>query len=214
MNRYQAVFFDLDGTLADTDLMIVMTMLEIYKQYKPEHMPTLSELLSFSGPTLQDSMKKHFSDTNTMLLVNVFRELSPKYYDKYVVLFPYVKNMLKELKSLGIKIAVVTSKARQATILTFKHLGLDNIFDDIVCVDDVKNPKPDPEGINSLLNKYRLKQKDVLFVGDTIADYLASEASGVDCAMVGWAIRGVPEAAKPKYVLKDYTVLKEIVKHG
>lgn len=210
-NNYKAVFFDLDGTLADTDLMIVMTMAKIFEEYRPEYKPTLKELISFSGPPLSESMLKFFPKELNKELVSRFRELSPKLYDKYVKSFPGVKETLSSLKNHGIHTAVITSKMREPTIYTLKMLGIYEYFDVLICVDDVKKPKPDPEGMLKALDAVKLSNEDVLYVGDTYTDYVVANECSVDCALVGWGLRGVPKEANPNYVLKEFKDLEDLI---
>ena len=58
MNKYRLILFDLDGTLCDTDEMIVQTMRAIYLDYKPRKIRTRGELYYFSGPPIRETLKK------------------------------------------------------------------------------------------------------------------------------------------------------------
>ena len=58
MNKYKVLLFDLDGTLCDTDEMIVQTMYAIYKEYKPVKIRTREELYYFSGPPIKETLAK------------------------------------------------------------------------------------------------------------------------------------------------------------
>ena len=60
MNKYKVLLFDLDGTLCDTDEMIVQTMYAIYKDYKPTKERTREELYYFSGPPIRETLKNDF----------------------------------------------------------------------------------------------------------------------------------------------------------
>ena len=62
MNKYKVLLFDLDGTLCDTDEMIVQTMYAIYKDYKPTKVRTREELYYFSGPPIRDTLAREFPD--------------------------------------------------------------------------------------------------------------------------------------------------------
>ena len=60
MNKYRLILFDLDGTLCDTDEMVVQTMFAIYKNYQPTVVRTREELYYFSGPPIRETLKREF----------------------------------------------------------------------------------------------------------------------------------------------------------
>ena len=70
---YKLVLFDLDGTLADTDLLIVEGFLHFFRKYKNEKV-SLDLLASFSGPSLKDSMNKYFPAYNSEELIQEFKD--------------------------------------------------------------------------------------------------------------------------------------------
>ena len=64
--------------------------------------------------------------------------------------------MLLDLKKLNIHVGLVTNKPKQETIWTLNHTGLNDIFEIIICPEDVKNCKPNPEGILLAINHFNV----------------------------------------------------------
>ena len=60
MKPYSLVLFDLDGTVADTELVMVQTMISFIDRYAPSKKTTLNELIKISGPPLVDTLKQYF----------------------------------------------------------------------------------------------------------------------------------------------------------
>lgn len=210
---YKCLLFDLDGTLADTDLLIVEGFLHFFRKYKKEKV-SLSTLASLSGPSLKDSMKKYFPAYNTDEMVQEFRDFTWPLYETYIEFFEGIKEVLEVLKDNKLKLGIITSKMKEATIKTLEVLGVDNYFDYIVCIEDVNNGKPDPEGINKALEYFNVSKCDTLFVGDAITDLLAANNANVDCCFVSWNLRGRLENVYPKYYVDSHIELKEVIFNG
>ena len=71
MNKYKVLLFDLDGTLCDTDEMLIQSFFELYKTYKPTKIRTREELYYFSGPPIKDTLKNEFPDANMDKVTNM-----------------------------------------------------------------------------------------------------------------------------------------------
>ena len=213
-NRFKVVLFDMDGTLADTDLMLVLSYVSLFEHFRPDYKPTLKELTYFSGPALTDTLKRVFPDVDPTESLKEFKRISIANYEKYVVGFPHTKPMLDELKNHGIKVGIVTSKLRPATNFTLRLIGLEDYFDFIVGLDEVALPKPDPEGIYKAMHFFGVSPKDVLYVGDTIFDFEAARRAGTKVCLVTWNLRQLPTNIKADYYINDYNELPEVAIHG
>lgn len=202
---YKAIVFDMDGTIVDTDMMIVLSYVEMYRKYRPTYKPSVKKLLSFSGPPLVDTFKAEFPDVPFDEALAFFRKTAKKYYDETVYAYPGLKEVLLKLKAAGIKTAIVTSKLHEETIYTLKITGLEGLFDAIVAGDDVAFHKPNPEGVNEVIRLFKIDNKeDVLYIGDTIYDYQTAANASVPCMLVTWTPRLLPPELKPRYFLDDW----------
>ena len=61
-----------------------------------------------------------------------------------------------------------------------------NYFDLIVTGDDVANHKPSAEGILQFINKFKLREEEVLMIGDSVGDVKASKEAGIKIASALW----------------------------
>ena len=167
---YKGIFFDLDGTIADTELVVIMTMLSFVKTYTPDRKVTLHQLLKISGPPIRDTLKNYFPEEDVEQLIPLFAEKAREFYPQYAVAFDGIQDVIASLKAQGIATGIVTSKLRQNALLTVDVIGLGGVFDWIITLDEVRVPKPNPEGIQLCLNKFNLQPNEVLFVGDVLRD--------------------------------------------
>lgn len=212
MNKYKLLLFDLDGTLCDTDEMIVQTMNAIYKDYKPTKIRTREELYYFSGPPIRETLKREFPDYDPDLMYEVFKKVSRDFYAPCVKAYQDEVEVLKALKNNGYLLGVVTNKGRPLTIYSLELCGIDKLFDVVVSADDVSNPKPDPTGVYDAMKKLNIKNKeDVLYVGDNDIDYITASNAGVDAMLVTWGPREIKCLDKAKYLAKSYNDMRGIL---
>ena len=214
MKQYKLYLFDLDGTLIDSDRMLVETFKELYSKYRPGYNPDNSHYLQFSGPPIAESLKKEFPNLDQKAILEEYKMRSRKYYDEYVRLFPGAYELLKKLHDEKVAFGVVTNKHRYATCYTYELLGLDkfNIF--TICADDVDKLKPHQEGIEKAMQHFGVLKKDeVIYIGDGNCDYLTSVNAGVNFGFVNWSPRKIDGNPKIDLIIKNYTEFaKEIEK--
>ena len=205
MNKYKILLFDLDGTLCDTDEMIVQTMFAIYKDYKPTKVRTREELYYFSGPPIRDTLAREFPDQDPEEMYDVFKRVSKGFYPKCVKAYQDEVKVLTLLKENGYRLGVVTNKGLPLTIYSLELCGINHLFDVIVSADDVAIPKPDPAGINKALDKLGVSNKEeCLYLGDNDIDYETASNAGVDTLLVTWGPRKINVLDKAKYLAKSY----------
>ena len=205
MNKYKVLLFDLDGTLCDTDEMIVQTMQAIYKEFKPVKERSREELYYFTGPPIRDTLGNEFPDQDPDYMYDVFKKVSKGFYKDYVYPYKDEIEILTALKEKGYRLGVVTNKGLPLTIYSLEICHIDSLFDVIISADDVAIPKPDPTGINKALEKLGIKNKEgVLYIGDNDIDYITASNAGVDTLLVTWGPRTINVLDKAKYLAKSY----------
>ena len=205
MNKYKILLFDLDGTLCDTDEMIVQTMQAIYKEFKPVKERSREELYYFSGPPIRDTLANEFPDQDPDYMYDVFKKVSKGFYKDFVYPYKDEIEILTALKEKGYRLGVVTNKGLPLTIYSLEICHIDSLFDVIISADDVAIPKPDPTGINKALEKLGIKNKEeVLYIGDNDIDYITASNAGVDTLLVTWGPRTINVLDKAKYLAKSY----------
>lgn len=210
-NKYDLILLDLDGTVADTDELIIRSMNDLYDQYRNGRRTPIEEIYYFSGPPIRETLIKEFPDLDPDFMVNEFIRVSSLYYPICVNTFPHVLETLKCLKERGIKLGIVTSKGRQNTVQCLNLLKLDELIDFFISSSDVANLKPHPEGIFRCMEHFSIKDKEkVLYIGDNKGDFMTGRNAGVDVGLVTWGPRKIDYSLTPDYWLKDFKDLEEI----
>lgn len=213
---YRLVIFDMDGTLLDTDKIIVSTFVELYKIYKPDVKPDINRFLYFSGPPIMETLKKEFPNQNTMRMFEEYRRISNPLYERYLRVYPYAKKLIIELKSLRINVAIVTSKHHVPAMNALRISRLNDVFEVVVASDDVKKTKPDPEGMILAMKRFNIEnKKDVLYIGDNEQDYVSAKNAGIDCMLVTWTPRIIDhDKVHPRYYLDSFKNFFEVIENG
>jgi len=92
--------------------------------------------------------------------------------------------MIQTLKRRGFIVCCYTNSIRKTAELMLEKTGIIEMFDEIVTNQDVTSPKPDPEGYNYLINKYKIPIGSVYIVEDSPKGIQAAEASGANVIKV------------------------------
>jgi len=212
MGKYTTILFDLDGTVADTDELIVQTTFTMYDLYREGRRSPREVVVYFSGPPIRDSLAKEFPGQDLDFLCEEFRKISLENYPKYTTTYPGCIETLRKLKELGYKVGLVTNKIHSTTLYVMDLLKLTGIFETIVAADDVKNPKPNKEGmLKAMSDLGETDPSKVLYVGDNVSDLITSNNAGVDCALVTWGPRKLDPSLKCKYKVASYEELLEVI---
>ncbi|HKM10588.1 MAG: HAD family hydrolase [Bacilli bacterium] len=212
--KYDVILFDMDGTLIDTDELIAQTFFCLYDKYNNGKRATREEMVYFSGPPIRETLAKEFPQINQEELFQEFHDISWRLYPQYLKSFPFVKDALIELKKDHYRLGIVTNKMHGTTQYCLELLNMNNIFDVVIGIDDVNLPKPHSEGIFKAMDILNQPEKvKVLYIGDNGSDFLTSQNAGIDCGLITWGPRALNSSLKPKYFVKSFRYLKEVIEN-
>ena len=214
MKKIDAVLFDLDGTLINTNEIIVASYRHAYSRHLPNLTISDQEIIDDIGPTLRMIFSKH---TNDQYLIDTLIETYRTYYTenekKYHYLYPNVVETLQELKNHNLKLAIVTSKFKDAAWPSFSYYKLEQFFDAFIALDDVKNPKPDKEPVEKAL-KLLGNPQNAIMIGDNQGDILSGKNANILTAGVAWSIKGATHLKKvnPDFIFEDMRDIINLIK--
>ena len=90
-----------------------------------------------------------------------------------------IQTFLSRLRERGFRAALATNDERKDTEAILNHLGMQGLFDILLCAGEVNLPKPDPETIFAICRQLRINPKETVMVGDSVADMMAGKRAGV-----------------------------------
>lgn len=106
-------------------------------------------------------------------------------YKETVCVFNGIEELLKQL-SLNYKLGIVTSKTKEEFEEEVVHFGLNKYFGIIICADDTKKHKPNPEPLLKYMELANAKNNEIIYIGDSIYDMQCAKASNVDFVFAKW----------------------------
>lgn len=180
--KYTTYLFDFDYTLADSSRGIVICFRNVLERHG--HTGISDEAIKRTiGKTLEDS----FSILSGITAPETLAEYKKEYVkeaDTYMTVntffFPETVTVLKTLKSQGAQIGIISTKFRfRIREMVDQHFPKD-FFDIIIGGEDVKQAKPDPQGIKKALRRLHRRKSETLYIGDSTVDAETAQAAKVD----------------------------------
>jgi len=207
----RTVLFDLDGTILDTNELILRSFLHVLQGKTPKPL-TREDIIPHMGGTLAEQMRYFSGREEVDDLIAGYREYNLAKHDELVREFPHVTEVLSQLKDRGIRLGVVTSKLRFTADLGLRHCNLDRWMDVVITADDVENPKPAPDPILLALRRLGEKPETAMMVGDSHFDLLAAKRAGVVSVAVAWSLKGtdVLRRYEPDFIINDMRELLDL----
>ncbi len=188
-----AVFFDLDGTLADT---------------APDLGAALNRLLDEEGMARlpAEKMRVHVSAGSRGLLGvgfglvptdSAYPDLQRRFLDYYernlcvgTTLFPGMMDLLDALDARGIGWGIVTNKPHRYTAPLVEQLGLEKRAIAVVSGDTTAYAKPHPEPLLHACRLARVGAAKCIYVGDDLRDVQAGRAAGMRTVIAAYGYLG------------------------
>jgi HAD superfamily hydrolase (TIGR01509 family) len=183
LGDFQAVLFDVDGTLVDSLFGITQALGDAIFRFSGVR-PEDSELRPLVGLPLLQQMSMYSQDRfREMADYAIDRMRAGDLHEKY---FEGAVQCLKLCHDHGIKTALVTSKnaIELAEFLpSFPHR---NSVDTAVCASDVSLPKPSPESAFLACRRLGVTPTQCAFVGDSVYDMRCGRSAGMTCIAVAY----------------------------
>jgi phosphoglycolate phosphatase len=222
----RGIIFDLDGTLISLHVDGAAFRREIAKELTQSGFRIDFTEANYKGLYVQamlDLAKRQVDDglvkadyeevrKRTFLALDVL-ELE---WIRHSRLLPGADAILSRLSAEGrapITLALLTNSGRAATRYALEHLGFEKYFQRSFTRDDLPAMKPRPEGITTALQALGLRQDEVLYVGDSPTDILATKAAGIPIASVATERYDVEALRKlgPDYTLGSLSELEDLI---
>ena len=168
--RYDCVIFDLDGTLADTEPLVIGCMLETINAHG--HPVDRDLLLQYIGPPLPVMLNNMLGlnlDQAQPIYLDYLRRYEQTYMPRTRPL-PYAESLLDALAEAQVPLAIVTNKREDAGRKTIKLLDWTDRFVTIIGANTASDPKPHAAPLLHALDCLGGQPQSAAMVGDTESD--------------------------------------------
>lgn len=213
--KYDAILFDVDGTLIDSAPGIINTLQEVFDAMGVD--TTNVNLRRYLGPPLRKSFGEHFTDPAKI------EEATERYRTSYAVkgshesaAYPGAVEMLQRLKQAGIVLCTATSKPTEVVTPILEEKGLAPLFDFIggASMDESRDTKTDV--VKHVLSQPVMQGRHVLMVGDRNDDMRGAKDCGLDAAgaLYGYGSREELDPFHPVFYVQSCAELADRVLNG
>ena len=179
--RFDAVLFDFDGTLCDTEghnLELVREVLAELGVRIPEE-----ELFALSGGDDRVVIPPLLKKYGSAYTIDDYERLRDYCYRTYseadLALEPGARELLGDLRERGVAVALVSTTVSRCILTALNRLRATDLFDAIVCGDMVTRCKPDPEPYARALELLGVDAEHAVVMEDSEAGVAAAHAAGV-----------------------------------
>jgi len=216
---YKYIFFDLDGTLTQSEFGIMAAATKALNHFGIET-PSQEILKKFIGPPLYVSFHDFYklNEEDSQEAIKIYREYYVKEGVYQAPLYPGITEMLKELKNAGCTLMITTSKPETMAVTVAKNDGIFEYFDGII------GPALDEHDPNkAILIKRALKAlgtddsdkdflKNCLMIGDRFYDIEAACEIGIDSigVLYGYGNEQELKEAGATYIVKNVQDISKI----
>ena len=195
--NFQAIIFDLDGTLLDTLADIGDSVNAMLAEYGFDG-HTLDDYRRFIGSGIQMLVTRALplagrSDVMVRQCVQRAREIYWENWNRKTRPYDGILDLLGSLKKTGLPLAVLSNKPHDFTMRYVKAYFNIQDFKIVMGQSDDFPVKPDPASALYIAQQMDLSPSVFLFVGDSVADMQTAAAAGMHAVGVGWGFKGPKE---------------------
>ncbi|TDT58392.1 pyrophosphatase PpaX [Fonticella tunisiensis] len=198
-----AVLFDLDGTLIDTNELIVQSFKYTFKKHLNIDI-SKDEIVKFFGEPLHTTLAR-YDEKNADRLLKDYREYNESIHDSMIKGIEGAEEVLKELKNRGIKLGIVTSKRRTLAERGLNIFNLLGLMDVVITPEDTLKHKPEGEPAVKACKLLGVSPEEALMVGDSPVDILCGKNAGTKTCFVKYSAVPFKDVV---YTNPDYVIVK------
>jgi HAD superfamily hydrolase (TIGR01509 family) len=178
-NFFEAVFFDMDGLMVDSEPEWFLSEIEVTKPFGYDWLE-VDQIACLGGP---------LSKVGQYMFDKCGQQQSPQYFTQTLIdsqvsrmrgntpTMPGAIELVRELQAEGIKTALVSASPRNIVDAVLDNLGHD-LFPFSISADDVAKTKPDPEGYLKAATLSKTNISNCLIFEDSLTGMNAAIASG------------------------------------
>ena len=191
VKKYDAILFDLDGTLLDSLEDMKDSVNHVMREFGfPEH--TTEEIRTFVGNGIRRLIERSVPEDTDPRTCEAALKVYRSYYNDHCMIKtkPYdgVPELLAALKKEGFAMAIVSNKNEEAVEEMREHY-----FGDLIPLafgqSDAVPKKPDPSMVYAAADRLGIPKERCIYVGDSEVDIETAKNAGIDCITCLWGFR-------------------------
>ena len=195
---FDAVVFDLDGTLVDSIPDVIGAMNRVLTEHGRRAI-TLDEGRTMVGEGAAALIQRAFAATGAPpqsaavdILVRRYLEWYRQFPAAESTVFPGVAETLRELRAAGVALGVCTNKPHEMVAPVLDGLGLSGFFTSALGAGALSVRKPDPAHMHAVIEAIGGARDSAAYVGDGPTDCEAARAANLPIVLVTYGYTRVP----------------------
>jgi pyrophosphatase PpaX len=215
VSGFDPILLDLDGTVIDSVALIRESHRHAVRTVLGEDWED-ERLVANVGRPLLEQMAV-FSPDRAEELYRVYREWNHANTAALLLAYDDIEQSLRELRSAGRRMGIVTSKSHDAVALAWGVLpDLRDLFDVVIAAEDTERHKPDPAPVLEALAQLGASADGACYVGDAPFDLLCGRGAGVTTIAVTWGFFPASELAalEPDALVDTPAELLRVLREG
>ncbi len=214
MSGHKLVIFDCDGTLVDSQDMIVQAMDLAFEQsgLKP---PSRNDTLSIVGLSLIEAMEVLVPDAPAEDLAVLAGRYKSSFgtlisdTERQEPLYEGAEDVVRALAARDdVVLGIATGKSQRGVRRVLAEHDLGDCFITIQTADDAPS-KPHPAMIHQAMSEAGAERENTVMIGDTVYDLKMAQAAGVGSVGVDWGYHSTADlqATSPDVLLSHFNEL-------
>lgn len=212
-SRVKAVLFDLDGTLVDTEELILASFRYATKTVTGRDIPD-SELRAKIGQPLTVQMWDWADGSQEVhdKLFDTYLEHNDRVHLQLIKSFPGTIGVLQTLRDAGLSLGIVTSKRSENARRAMKSTKIDGFFECLVAPDAFPAHKPDAAPVAHGCELLGVLPDECIYIGDSPFDLQAGRSAGCETVAALWGMfpREALLAERPDHAIESLAELVPI----
>lgn len=180
MESLEAILIDFDGTLVNTEVANAKAYALALNNHGfsvPMELVLSNCIGRHWSKFLPDLLGDSYTENVGKIIASNKKRIYPNFFSEISLNTPLF-NLIQSMNS-NLQKALVTNASRQSVIAILKKLDLLDFFSAIICQEDVKNPKPDPEGYLLAINLLKVNARNCIAIEDSDTGVLAARSAGL-----------------------------------
>jgi len=216
MSPLKLAVFDLDGTLIDTidDIRFALNTTLAHYKFPPLTKPEVMAAIGDSVDQMLKTAVRHSPEVDITEFRAHYRDLYRSQIDAHSQLYDGVRDVLDQLRSDGIKMAVLTNKPENPARRLITLFKLGHYFEIVAGPDTYNSQKPDPVGLQSIMSAVGATPQETVMIGDGDTDVLTGKAAGTRTISLTYGYRNhaTLAALNPDAIADSMTMVASLLK--